>query len=147
MQEYCLRYLINRSTLERCQNVVPLFKRDCKESPGNYEPVSLTSFLGKLLERILRAKKQIHLEKELISDKQHDFVHGKYYLASLIEIFEEVTKEVVQGRGIDVAHMDFCNNLIKGSAWFPCPGNLNHMGSRQSQLTGYRTDIMVGSKG
>lgn len=35
---------------------VPLFKKGCKEKPGNYRPVSLTSLVGKLLERILRDK-------------------------------------------------------------------------------------------
>ena len=38
----------------RIANVVPLFKKDSKNNPGNYRPVSLTSVVGKLLERILR---------------------------------------------------------------------------------------------
>ena len=34
--------------------VVPLFKKGCREKPGNYRPVSLSSVVGKLLEGILR---------------------------------------------------------------------------------------------
>ena len=35
-------------------NVVPLFSKGCREKPGNYRPVSLSSVVGKLLEGILR---------------------------------------------------------------------------------------------
>ena len=35
-------------------NVVPLFKKGSQDSLGNYRPVSLTSVVGKLLEKILR---------------------------------------------------------------------------------------------
>ena len=38
----------------RVANVVPLFKKGCREKPGNYRPVSLTPVVGKLLEGILR---------------------------------------------------------------------------------------------
>ena len=38
----------------RIANVVPLFKKGSRDNPGNYRPVSLTSVVGKLLERILR---------------------------------------------------------------------------------------------
>ena len=37
-------------------NVVPIFKKGSKTSPENYRPVSLTSHLGKLLEKIIRKK-------------------------------------------------------------------------------------------
>ena len=46
----------------RIANVVPLFKKGSKNNPGNYRPVSLTSVVGKLLERILRDRIYSHLE-------------------------------------------------------------------------------------
>ena len=53
------------------QNVVPLFKKGKKDNPGNYRPVSLTSAVGKLLERILRDRMYAHLERnKLINDSQ-----------------------------------------------------------------------------
>ena len=48
----------------RVANVVPFFKKGCREKPGNYRPVSLTSVVGKLLEGILRDRIHRHLETQ-----------------------------------------------------------------------------------
>ncbi|KAJ7415252.1 RNA-directed DNA polymerase from mobile element jockey [Pitangus sulphuratus] len=34
-------------------NVVPIFKKDKKQNPGNYRPISLTSVPSKVLEKII----------------------------------------------------------------------------------------------
>ena len=46
----------------RMANVVPLFKKDNKDNPGNFRRVILTSVGGKLLDRILRDRTFSHLE-------------------------------------------------------------------------------------
>ncbi len=40
--------------LWRKANIVPLFKKGCKLEPSNYRPISLTSVVCKLMERIIR---------------------------------------------------------------------------------------------
>ncbi|PLS49478.1 hypothetical protein CYV29_15670, partial [Carnobacterium maltaromaticum] len=98
----------------RIANVVPLFKKGSRDNPGNYRPVSLTSVVGKLLEKILRDRIYSHLEENgLISDRQHGFVQGRSCLTNLIEFFEEVTKLIDEGRAVDVIYMDFSKAFDK----------------------------------
>ena len=98
----------------RIANVVPLFKKDSKNNPGNYRPVSLTSVVGKLLEKILRDRNYSHLEiSGRISERQHGFVKERSCLTNLIEFFEEVTKMIDEGRAVDVVYMDFSKAFDK----------------------------------
>ena len=92
----------------RVANVVPLCKKGCREKPGNYRPVRLTSVVGKLLEGILRVRSYRHLEMQgLIRNSQNGFVTGESCLTNLIEFFEGVTKKVDEGSVVDVVYMDF----------------------------------------
>jgi len=99
----------------RVANIVPLFKKGSRDNPGNYRPVSLTSVVGKLLEKILWDRMYSHLEENrLIRDRQHGFVKGRgSRLTNLIEFFEEVTRIIDQGRAVDVVYMDFSKAFDK----------------------------------
>ncbi|XP_062891826.1 uncharacterized protein LOC134339340 [Mobula hypostoma] len=55
----------------RVADVVPLFKKGSRDSPGNYRPVSLTSAVGKLMEKILRGRIYGHLERHNVITKSH----------------------------------------------------------------------------
>ena len=37
----------------RLASVTTIYKKGCREDPGNYRPVSLTSVLGKIMEQIV----------------------------------------------------------------------------------------------
>jgi len=98
----------------RVANVVPLFKKRNRDHPENYRPVSLTSVVRKLLERILKDRIHDYLEKHrLIGDSQHGFMRGRSGLTSLIEFFEDVTKHIEEGRAVDVVYMDFSKAFDK----------------------------------
>lgn len=76
----------------------------CKEKPGNYKHVSLSSAVGKLWKGILRDNICVIRKTELIRDISVAFLCGKWSLTNLITFSEEVTKQVVEGRGVNVVH-------------------------------------------
>lgn len=92
----------------RLAEVMPIYKKGPKNDPGNYRPVSLTSVPCKIMEGILRDQLLEHLEaRNLINVKQHGFLRGRSCLTNLLETFEEWTKALDEGYGIDVVYLDY----------------------------------------
>ncbi|KAJ7424259.1 hypothetical protein BTVI_07244 [Pitangus sulphuratus] len=53
------------------------FKKGMKEYPGNYQPVDLTSILGKVMEYLILQVMSIHVDdKKVIRSNQHGFSKG-----------------------------------------------------------------------
>ena len=56
-------------------NITALFKKGDKSNPGNYRPVSLTSAVGKLMEKIVRkVMVKYMIKNDLCSRKQYVFI-------------------------------------------------------------------------
>ena len=92
----------------RTANVTPIFKKGSKRDAANYRPISLTSHIGKLLERIIRDHILRHLDnKQLIKPSQHGFLPGRYCQSNLLEFLERVTDDTDRGNNTDVAYLDF----------------------------------------
>ena len=88
-------------------NVVPIFKKGSKTSPENYRPVSLTSHLGKLLEKIIRKKLMEHLETQVLVEEQHGFRRGRSCTTNILECMETWTQWLDEGNSFDVLYLDF----------------------------------------
>ena len=98
----------------RTANGIPIFKKGSKREAANYRPISLTSHIGKLLERIIRDHIRGHLDnKQLIKPSQHGFLSGRYCQSNLLEFLERVTDDTDRGINTDVAYLDFAKAFDK----------------------------------
>ena len=100
----------------RTANGIPIFKKGSKRDAANYRPISLTSHIGKLLERIIRDHIVRHLDnKQLIKPSQHGCLPGRSCQSNLLEFLERVTDDTDRGNITDVAYLDFAKAFDKVS--------------------------------
>ena len=82
--------------------------------PGNYRPVSLTSQIGKLFEKIIKDEITGHLSQyHLLNDTQHGFMRGRSCLTNLLTYMEGVTRMLDEGKNVDIIYMDFAKAFDK----------------------------------
>ena len=72
----------------KIQSINPIFKKGDKSDPSNYRPISLTSHLIKIFERVIRHTIVSHLEaNDLLSRNQHGFRKGRSCLDTPTEAY------------------------------------------------------------
>ncbi|KAJ7417534.1 RNA-directed DNA polymerase from mobile element jockey-like protein [Willisornis vidua] len=85
-------------------NVMPIHKKGCKEDPGNYRPVSLTSVPGRVMEQIILNAITQHLQDgQGLRPSHHGFRRGRSCLTNLISFNDQATHLVDEGRAVDVS--------------------------------------------
>ena len=89
-------------------NVTPIHKKGSKKDPENYRPISLTSQVCRVFERILKEELTCYLETNgLIKDSQHGFIRGKSCLTNLLMYTEKITSNIDNKIPVDVVYLDF----------------------------------------
>ena len=97
----------------KLQTIIPIYKKDSKSKPENYRPVSLTSHMIKLIERVFRKKIIKHIEENnLLSSNQHAFRAGRSCLTQLLEHMDHILKSL-EHVNIDVVYLDFAKAFDK----------------------------------
>ncbi|PKU46175.1 rna-directed dna polymerase from mobile element jockey-like [Limosa lapponica baueri] len=92
----------------RVANVTPIYKKDWKEDPGNYSPVSLTSVPGKIMERVILSELSQQVQDSRgIRASQHGFMKGRSCLTNLMSFYDHVTRLLNVGKAVDVVYLDF----------------------------------------
>ena len=92
----------------KTSRIIPIFKKGNKSRVANYRPVSLMSFFGKVLEKII--KKQIEeflSESKYIRDSQHGFSRGKSCLSNLLICQDSIIQMIDEGSSVDIIYLDF----------------------------------------
>ena len=88
--------------------VVPIYKSGGKEEPLNYRPVSLTSVVSKICEKVIKKHWTKFLEDhKLISDSQFGFRKGRSCVTNLLSFYSRVV-DILQERDgwVDCVYLD-----------------------------------------
>ena len=94
--------------------VFPLHKKDSKALPSNYRPISLTSHIIKIYERVIRKKLVEYLEQnDLICNKQHGFRSGRSCLTQLLHHFDDVLESLTNNAEFESIYLDYAKAFDK----------------------------------
>ena len=89
------------------QTIVPVFKKGSRATPANYRPVSLTSHLAKVAERVIRSQMSDFVEKSgFFTHDQHGSRSGYSCFTQLAQHLDDVLHDLEQGHNVDVLYLD-----------------------------------------
>ena len=96
------------------QTIIPIYKKENKSLPANYRPISLTSHIIKILERIIRNKIIQHLESNnLLSEQQHGFRKHRSTLTQLLDHFDSILQILEKNQNADILYIDLSKAFDK----------------------------------
>ena len=87
-------------------NVVPVHKKDDKNKVTNYRPISLTSLVMKVFERILYDE-LLTRTIDKIDTRQHGFLRNRSCNSNLLLFTESIARSLHEKIGTDVIYFDF----------------------------------------
>ena len=94
--------------------ITPIYKGESRGNPKNYRPVSLTSHLIKIFEKIVSDKLIEFLEKnDKLNKNQHGFRSGRSCLSQLIEHQNRILEGLENDEEVDVIYLDFAKAFDK----------------------------------
>ena len=94
--------------------VSPIYKKGDKGNPANYRLISLTCILCKTLEHIIASGLTKHLEKHnFLYDLQHGFRERRSCETQLIQLVEDLTRSLTNGKQTDLILLDFSKAFDK----------------------------------
>ena len=94
--------------------ITPIHKGGSKLRPENYRPVSLTSHIMKIFERVVKDQLIKHLiDHNLINQGQHGFVPGRSTQTQLLDHFCRAYEAIEEGARLDTVYLDFAKAFDK----------------------------------
>ncbi|KAL5262155.1 hypothetical protein ACHWQZ_G007751 [Mnemiopsis leidyi] len=96
------------------QFITPVYKKGNKTDPANYRPISLTSHVIKIFERVIRKNLVEYLEiNNLFSSKQHGFRKGRSCLTQLLQHMDYLLENFLDNSETDVIYLDYAKAFDK----------------------------------
>ena len=94
--------------------ITPIHKGGSRQDPANYRPVSLTSHVMKVFERVIKKSILEHLElQDLIKTNQHGFVPCRSTQTNLLQHCSDVFEAMSDNTRIDTIYLDFAKAFDK----------------------------------
>lgn len=133
-------------------SVTPIFKKGDKHCPRNYRPISLTSAVLKVLERVISSELlEFLLTSSVIPKEQHGFIPGRSILTNLLTCVDTWTIELDRKNPVDVIYLDFSSafdrvpirRLLHKMEHFGVRGRL--LGWMETFLCGRSFSVKVGA--
>ena len=94
--------------------VTPIHKGGTRQKPEQYRPVSLTSHIMKVFERVIKKKIINHLILNKKCNKgQHGFVPGKSTQTQLLSHYNDIYDTLMEGKRLDTIFLDFAKAFDK----------------------------------
>lgn len=88
--------------------IIPLFKKGDPQQTTQYRPVSLTSIICKVLERIIRIQLLDYMTKnDIIPQCQHGFIPKKSTVTNLLECLDDWTADFDKKVSTDIIYLDY----------------------------------------
>ena len=94
--------------------VTPIHKGGSRQKPENYRPVSITSHVMKVFERVVKKAIMNHLiENQKFNDGQHGFVRGRSTQSQLLAHYYDIYEAIMEGKRMDTVFLDFAKAFDK----------------------------------
>ena len=87
-------------------NIVPVHKKGDKNNIENYRPISLTSLVMKIMEKIIR-NDFYNKCQSLIHESQHGFLPGKSCLTQMTNVIDNISSSLNKWHDVDMVYFDF----------------------------------------
>ena len=88
--------------------ITPIYKKESRSLPKNYRPVSLTSIICKILEKLVVEDIIAHVKENLLNcSQQHGFTPKKSTATNLLEALNIITEAQMHGIPVDILFLDY----------------------------------------
>ena len=98
----------------KTQFITPVYKKGDRTEAANYRPVSITSHIIKIFERVIRNNLVEHMEaNNFLSLHQHGFRKRRSCLTQLLDHVDTILKSLNSGEVVNVIYLDYAKAFDK----------------------------------